>query len=113
MSEEEIITINYSNVKKQLFIALGKISLFYEKINTNLLFFWRRVLDRQSPNRITFALKTLIENPSTALFLNTILFAAVGYIFGGLINQVLFTLAGLNMILFCSKILGWQDKLNK
>lgn len=100
-------------VKQKLLNILLQLMDIYEDINKSLLFFWREALTRQSPNRWTFALKTLIDNPATALFLNTLLFSFVGSFFGGLIEQILFIGAGINIILFCANILGWKDKLKK
>lgn len=56
-------------------------------------------------DRVAFALKELLSNPATALFLNTVLFWFVGSIFGGLINFVLMTLSGINIIIFCFTLL--------
>ena len=56
-------------------------------------------------DRIAFALKELLSNPATALFLNTVLFWFVGSIFGGLIEFILMTLSGINIIIFCFTLL--------
>lgn len=114
MANEEIkIVIDYEKIKAKALSILVRLNDFYLKLNQGLLFFWRKALSLQSENRWTNALKTLIENPATALFLNTILFAVIGTIFGGLIERILFIGAGLNIILFCANILGWKDKLKK
>lgn len=110
---DENLTINYSKIKQQAVKVLVSISSTYELINKQLLFFWRKVLERQTDNRITKGLLILIENPATALFLNTLLFAAVGHIFGGLISSILFTMTAINIVLFCANILKWKDKLTK
>lgn len=108
---EKPINFDYKKIKAKLLNILIKLDQFYIHLNQQLLFFWHKILTRQSENRLTNGLKILIENPATALLLNTILFAALGIIFGGLIERVLFIITGLNIIVFCVKILGWQDKL--
>lgn len=105
--------MDYSKTKSKLLNILLQSLDIYEDANKFLHKWWLFVLDRQSNNRWTFALKTLINTPATLLFINTILFYIVGSIFGGLINIVLFTLAGLNIILFCANILDWKNKLKK
>lgn len=112
MSDENL-TINYGKIKQQAVKVLIAVTSAYETINMQLLFFWRKVLERQSDNRITKGLLILIENPATALFLNTLLFAAIGHIFGGLIASILFTMTAINIVLFCVNILKWKDKLIK
>ena len=104
------IVIDYSRAKLRLVNILKKMMGFYSDLNSYLLVGWRWILNKQSDNKITIALRKLAENQATALALNTILFAAIGTIFGGLIEQVLFLAAGLNIIVFCAKILGWDKK---
>lgn len=105
--------MDYTKTKSKLLNILLQSLDIYEDANKFLHKWWLIVLDRQSDNRYTFALKTLINAPATFLFLNTILFFVVGSIFGGLINLVLFAMAGLNIILFCANILDWKNKLKK
>lgn len=107
------IKIDESKVKAKLLNILVKLTDFYIKLNQQLFFFWVNVADKQNDSRWTFALKTLINNPATLLFLNTVLLAAIGIIFGGTIQMILYYVAGLNIIVFCSKILSWEDKLKK
>jgi hypothetical protein len=104
------------NIKNFLLDVLIKLNTFYLFLNQELLFAWRRVLAKQSDNRITLTFKTLIENQYTALALNTILFYILSSILAGhngLIGMVLFDLALLNIIVFCANLLGWVDKLKK
>jgi len=104
------------NIKNFLLDVLIKLNTFYLFLNQELLFAWRRVLAKQSDNRITRGFKLLIENPATALALNTILFYALSSVLAGqsgLIGMVLFDLALLNIIVFCANLLGWIDKLKK
>jgi len=99
--------------KNKVLNVFLKILDIYEDFNKFLHKWWVFALERQSDNRWTFALKTLINNPATFLFLNTLLFAGLGFIFRGTIEIVLFALAGLNIILFCANILNWKNKLEK
>lgn len=104
------------NIKNFLLDVLIKLNTFYLFLNQELLFAWRRVLAKQSDNRITRGFKILIENPATALALNTILFYVLSSILAGqsgLIGMVLFDLALLNIIVFCVNLFGWIDKLKK
>ena len=103
------------NIKNFLLDVLIKLNTFYLFLNQELLFAWRRVLAKQSDNRITLTFKALIENQYTALALNTILFILSSILAGqnGLIGRVLFDLALLNIIVFCANLLGWIDKLKK
>lgn len=105
--------MDYKKIKAKLLNILIQLSNIYEDINKSILFFWRKALKRQTPNRWTNAIKTLIENPATALFLNTILFSLLARLFGGAIANVLSIGAALNIILFCANILGWKNKLKK
>jgi hypothetical protein len=106
------ISFDYNKIKQKLLNIIVKIDGFYSDLNKKILYpLWILILKRQSDNRFTKALKILIENPATALLLNTILFAVVGVVFGGLIERVMLTLSGLNILIFCIKILGWEDKL--
>lgn len=107
------MTIEEKKLKSEILKILQHLGNFYTKLNQELLFGWRKFLSKQSDNRVTAALKVLIENRATALFLNTLLFAAVGQFFGGLIGQIFFIITGLNIVLFCATILGWEDKLKK
>ena len=107
------IKIDESKVKVKLLNILMQLTDVYVKLNKQLFFFWVKIADRQNDSRWTFALKTLINNPATLLFLNTVLLAAIGIIFGGTIQAILYYVAGLNIIVFCAKILGWEDKLKK
>lgn len=106
------INFDYKKIKAKILNILIKLDQFYINLNQQLLFFWHRILSRQSENRLTNGLKILIENPATALLLNTILFSALGIIFGGLIERILFIISGLNILVFCIKILGWESKLD-
>lgn len=108
---EKPINLDYKKIKAKLLNILIKLDEFYIDLNQQLLFFWHRILSRQSGNRLTNGLKILIENPSTALLMNTILFAIFGVVFGGTIERILFIITGLNIFVFCVRILGWADKL--
>lgn len=110
--DNKTISFDYNKIKKNILNIIVKIDGFYSDLNKKILYpLWVLILKRQSENRLTKALKILIENPATALLLNTILFAVVGIVFGGLIERVMLILSGLNILIFCIKILGWQDKL--
>ncbi|MEY3415863.1 MAG: hypothetical protein RI930_54 [Pseudomonadota bacterium] len=104
------------NIKNFLLDVLIKLNTFYLFLNQELLFAWRRVLAKQSDNRITLTFKILIENQYTALALNTILFYILSSVLAGqngLIGMILSDLALLNIIVFCANLLGWIDKLKK
>jgi len=104
------------NIKNFLLDALIKLNTFYLFLNQELLFAWRRVLAKQSDNRITLIFKAVIENQYTALALNTILFHILSSVLAGqngLIGMILSDLALLNIIVFCANLFGWIDKLKK
>jgi mannitol-specific phosphotransferase system IIBC component len=102
--------INYTTIKTAAITTLKRAITIQDKINSLLMSFWVKLLDQQKDNRITRGLKILIKNSATALFLNTLLFAAIGHIFGGLINNILFYASALNIIVFLARILKWEDK---
>lgn len=105
--------LKYKKVKDVLKTLLLKAISIQEFINSNLFLFWTKLLERQSNGRWSFFFKKMLENEATRLFINTILFFIIGSIFGGLINQILFLIACLNILVFLIKILGWKDKLDK
>lgn len=108
--------MNQINFKSQLLNILVKLNDFYLSLNQELLFAWRRVLNKQSDNRITTFFKVMIENPATALFLNTVLFWLLsGFLAGhlGIIGMAFSWIAMLNIVMFCVNVLGWIDKLRK
>lgn len=104
---------NMQKIKAKLLNILLQSLDIYEDTNKYLYKAWLFAISRQTNNRITIAITKLLENTATTLFLNTLLFAFVGTIFGGLIERILFTLCFLNILLFCANILNWKDKLKK
>lgn len=104
------------NIKATILDILLKLNNFYTFLNQELLFGWRKILSKQSDNKITNFFKTLIENPATALFLNTILFWIISSFLAGqagIIGAFFNWLAFLNIAVFLINILGWTDKLKK
>lgn len=107
------IIIDTTTIKPKLLNILNKLNAFYLGLNQELTLFWRKFLAKQSANWFTNALLVLINNPATALFLNTVLMAGVAQIFGGTIAAILFYVMGLNIVVFCANVLGWAGKLEK
>lgn len=107
--------MNY-NIKLTLFKILVSLNDFYLLLNQKLLFAWRIVLAKQSNNKITYFFKTMVENPTTALPLNTILFYLLSTLLSGghgLIGMVFNWLALLNIVVYVANLLGWINKLKK
>lgn len=105
--------MNYKTLKELLIKALTYFNQFYNLLNEKLLFAWKFVLDKQSENKITRAVRLLIDNPATALALNTILFYLISVFLsgnGGIIGMVFMNLAMMNIIMFCVNIMGWLKK---
>lgn len=106
--------MNNYDIKTILLKILITLNDFYLFLNQELLFAWRRVLAKQSNNRFTYFFKTMIENPTTALPLNTILFYLLSsFLSGGygIIGMFFTWLAFLNIIVFLANLLGWIEKL--
>lgn len=104
------------NYKENLIKVILALNSFYLFLNQELLFVWRKLLSKQSDNRITHFFKTMIENPTTALAINTVLFYLVSAILSGgagLIGQLFFLLSLLNIVMFIVNFFGWIDKLKK
>lgn len=91
--------------KKTLRELCSKLLEAYSATNRELLFFWRKYLSKQSSNKLNNALRILIENPATALFLNTFLFYAISMVFGGVISVFFFYLSLANIVCFSLHIL--------
>lgn len=106
-----------NELKQKLLQALIKLDNFYVKLNLQLSGIWKVFLDKQSENRLTKGLLVLLKNPATALFLNTVLLSVIGLVLGSIfsetINNFIKLFISLNILVFCARILGWKDKLNK
>jgi hypothetical protein len=112
-----IIEIPIEKIKKELAKLLIRLNNFYLQLNQWLLFGWNSYLDKQSPNRLNQALRVLLTNPATALFLNTVLLSGVSMVvskfLGGVIAGYVNNVIMLNMIIFCANKLDWLAKLKK
>ena len=100
---------------KAFAISLFKIILqLYVFLNQELLWAWRRILDKQSDNVYTRFLRTMLENEATTLFINTVLFYILSSFLsgnGGIIGSVFGWLAYINITVFLAKVLGWDKKI--
>lgn len=105
MSEENLIVINKSTVKRKLGNILGKALDFYVDLNKELTLFWRRIFSKES--RILI----LLDNTYIALFFNILIFAFIGQFFGGLISQIALYGAFMNILTMMFEVMGWIDKL--
>lgn len=102
------INIDTTSIKGFLLSILELLNTIYLFLNQELLFAWRRILDKQSDNVYTRFFRIMLDKPATALFINTILFYILsGIISGhsGLIGAILSWLAFLNIIVFLINIL--------
>ena len=103
-------------LKKYFFDLLIKLNSFYLFFNQQLLFVWRKVLSKQSDNKVTHFFKTMIENPNTALAINTVLFFLISNILSGgygLIGQGFYILSLLNIVMFVLNLFGVIDRIKK
>lgn len=106
-NEEELITINKSDIKSFLSKVIAKLISYYIALNKETTLFWRRLFNGDSKIRI------LLESEAIVLFFNTVAMAIIGTIFGGLINQILSITALLNILTFLIIKMDWLDKLIK
>ena len=104
---DELIVIKKSKVRSNLSKLINIIYTFYIDSLTELTLFWRRIFENDSRIRI------LLESPAIVLFFNTLLFAFVAQIFGGLIGQALFIGAFLNILMFLFDKMEWIEKINR
>lgn len=72
-----------------------KIYYYHELINEEILLFWRKIL------KPTNRLRILIENPATAVFVNTVAFFGLWLIFG----DFFYWLALANILIYLYKII--------
>lgn len=114
MPNQEIV-INLDKIKAALIKTLKKLNNFYLKLNQELVFFWRRILDKQSDNGINRTLRILLDDEATTLFINTIfigvlIFLALFFRLDSPIIGYLQLLVPLNIVAFCLNII-FKDKL--
>lgn len=111
------IPVSERKIKNELLKLIIKGNNFYLKLNNWLLVLWRKYLGKQNNNRINNALRVLVEDPATALFINTVLLCGVsmiinwslGSVIAGYVNYLIM----FNIVLFCANKLNWKKKLEK
>jgi hypothetical protein len=127
MIDDNLITINKSEVSAKLGKILGKMLVFYIKLNMEITLFWRRLLPKNEGEKISLVdaflgkesffkwfsdfIRTLLENPITALSVSTFTMYLVGGLFQGRINEILMWLAFFNILTMMFQVMGWIDKL--
>lgn len=103
--EEELIIIRKSKLKRLAQKVIGRLYNIYIGTMRETTLFWRRVFSTES--RIRF----LLNSDAIVLFLNTLLFAFIGRVFGGTIGMILLNFCLINILLFLFNKMGWIDKL--
>jgi len=112
-----LIEIPIEKIKRELAKLLVRLNNFYLQLNQWLLIGWNKYLDKQTPNRINQALRVLLNDPATALFVNTVLLSGISLvvngIFGSVISGYINKVIMLNIVVFCANKLDWINKLKK
>jgi hypothetical protein len=114
------IVIDTTKLRKKALRILKKLDNFYLKLNQELSLFWRRIIPTDQDGLLGWFfrfVRRLLDHPATALFVNTVALSAVGTIFGAFfseqVNLWIKGFVGLNIFVFCARVLGWQNKLKK
>lgn len=125
---DDLIVIKKSTIKAKLANILGKMLLFYTKLNLEIVLFWRRLLpptegnisliDATIGNKsfaqwLISATRSLLDNPLTALFISTFSMFIIGGFFQGRISEVLTYLCFFNLLTMMFNVMGWIDKLQE
>ena len=128
MSNDNLIIIKRSTIRSKLGNILGKMLAFYIRSNLEITLFWRRLLPRSKKPIplmdaiigkesffmwISSFIRTLLDNPITALVVSTISMYLIGQFFLGRISEVLMWLSFFNVLTMMCHIMGWIDKLQK
>jgi|GEM_PF-3909755 len=96
---------------KRLIKGFGKLIFKgYLHLNRGLLFFWRKLVEKRPESRWTIAVRTLIDNSATALFLNTIILVGIALVFDGFISDLTILLIIFNVLVFCFRIVWFRGK---
>jgi len=126
MVEDNLIVLKKSVIKEKLGKLLGKMLLFYTKFNLEIVLFWRRLLppaqgkislvdatigDKSFTQWAVNAIRSLLDNPLTALFISTFSMFIIGGFFQGRISEVLTYLCFFNILTMMLQVLGVIDKL--
>ena len=126
MINDNLIILKKSAIKEKLGKLLGKMLLFYTKFNLEIVLFWRRLLppaqgsisliDATVGNKsfaqwLVNAVRSLLDNPLTALFISTFSMFIIGGFFQGRISEVLTYLCFFNILTMMLQVLGVIDKL--
>ena len=126
MINDNLIILKKSAIKEKLGKLLGKMLLFYTKFNLEIVLFWRRLLppaqgsisliDATVGNKsfaqwLVNAVRSLLDNPLTALFISTFSMFIIGGLFQGRISEILIYLCFFNILTMMLQVLGVIDKL--
>lgn len=106
-NKDDLIVIKKSKLKEIAADYLTKAYYIWISFQATTTMFWTRLFSGDSRVRI------LLESPAIVLFFNTLLFAFIGNLFGGLVGQIALFLTFLNIFLFCVEKLEWIAKLKK
>lgn len=104
-----MLTLDTSSAKAFAISLFKAILQLYIFVNQELLWAWRRVLDKQSDNVYTRFLRTMLENEATTLFINTVLFYILSSFLSGnsgIIGSIFAWLAYINITVFLMKVLN-------
>ena len=125
---DDLIVVKKSTIKAKLANLLGKMLLFYTKFNLEIVLFWRRLLppaqgnislidatigDASFAQWLTNAIRSLLDNPLTALFISTFSMFIIGGFFQGRISEVLTYVCFFNLLTMMFQVMGWIDKLQE
>lgn len=109
------IVIDTTKLRQKAIRVLLKLDKFYTKLNQELSLFWRRAIPEDKDGLLGWFfrfVRKLLDHPATALFVNTVALYFVGIIFGSFfseqVNLWIKLFVGLNIVVFCARILGWN-----
>jgi hypothetical protein len=106
-NNDDLIIIKRSKSKRLIGKILSKGYSYYLLLLKSTTLFWTKIFTNDSRIRL------LLESDAIVLFFNTLLFAFVGRVFGGLIGRVLIIVCFCNIMLFLFHKMEWITKANK
>jgi len=114
------IIIDTTKIREKALNILIKLDNFYVKLNQKLSLFWRRIIPTDQDGLLGWFFRftrRMLDHPATALFINTVMLYFAGTVLGAFfseqVNLWIKGFVGLNIFVFCARVLGWQNKLKK
>lgn len=106
-NQDNLIIVKKSDLESGIGKFFSLIYTYYLKLNSVSMIIFKKIFSSSQ------TAQTLLSSDAIVLFCNTLVFAFIGNLLGGLIEQIAFVACFLNILAFLVGKMGWIQKLEK